>query len=547
MKHLRRILCLLLALVLCAGILPAAASATYGPVDTLSMACSLKAMGLFKGVSDTDFALDRAPTRAEALVMLLRLMGVAQEAAQYTGSHPFTDTADCAWADPYIAYAWDKGITKGYGTTFGGSDNADGRMYFTFVLRALGYSDADGDFSYSNPYTLARSIGIFPEGTYADNFMRGDVVLVSYAALTAKCKGSERTLAESLMAVGALSAHDYNLYFDPQAAARGWMKPAIADTVTLALDPDRLSRGIDTAGMVLKNYSNVFLLGDAMYEKYGFYPASLTSTAERLKTGAAAVAGQARVFVLGAPNRLGAVLSDDDFFRLSGSSATETEGNAQFYAMCGEGVYGVNIIDRLRLHNDENIFFRTDHHWTALGAYYAYTAWAEAAGFDPAPLSAFDREDRGSFYGSFYSAGYNYPAALRGHPDDLTVYVPRSDLSASYVDSGSRWTDSTVVYSYNNYGAFLLGDHQLVTITNNDIDDDSACVLVKDSYGNPFAVYLTQHYHTVYVVDYRHYQTMAGYLSFSQFVARKGVDDFIVLLPMSMQAYAAGPLAKYCW
>jgi len=427
-------------------------------------------------------------------------------------------------------------------TRFNGTGAANVNMYLTFVLRALGYSDAQGDFSYENPFDLSRALGLLPEGVDTQDFLRADVVLVSYAALSVCCKGSDSTLAGKLMGQGALSAHDYSRYFDPDAVARGGMKPAVADRALLALDPQRVSRGIDITGQTITNHSNVLVIGDTCYEKYGFYEAGPKSAAAQIRNGAAAVA--ARVFAIAAPNSLGTLLSYDDFFRLSGSSRTESQGADYLSEQCGDGVIGVNVIDRLRLHNDEYVFFRTDHHWTALGAYYAYTAWAEAAGFDPVPLSRFDAVKHKTMLGWYYSSYGNL--LMKANPDYVVAYVPRSDLSVTYVDAGGRWSDDKIVYDVDNYAAFLYGDHQLVTITNSDINDDSACVLVKDSYGNPFAVYLTQHYHTVYVVDYRHYKDMSGYLTFSQFASQKGVDDFIVLLPMSMQGAAASSLAKYC-
>jgi len=545
MKH-RKTLCLILALCLCVSLLPSSALAeTPGAPDPETFARSLKALGLFQGVSDTDFALDRAPTRAEALVMLLRLTGKANAAAHCESAHPFADTAECRWADPYIAYAWDQGLTKGADEShFLPNDPANANMYLTFVLRALGYSDAEGDFSYSDPFTLAGSLGLLPEGVDTASFLRADVALVSYAALSAPCKDSDRTLADSLLNLGAVTAEGLERFWDPEASARGGIRPEVEDRVILALDPDRVSKGIDITGLPVKNYSNVLVIGDTCYEKYSYYEAGPKSAAQRIRQGAEAVAGKARVFAIAAPNSFGVLLSYDDFFRLSGSAATESVAADYMSAQCGEGVYGVNVIDRLRLHNDEYVFFRTDHHWTALGAYYAYTAWAEAAGFDPVPLSRFDAVKHKTMLGWYYSSYGNL--LMKANPDYVVAYVPRSDLSVTYVDAGGRWSDDKIVYDVDNYAAFLYGDHQLVTITNSDINDDSACVLVKDSYGNPFAVYLTQHYHTVYVVDYRHYKDMSGYLTFSQFASQKGVDDFIVLLPMSMQGAAASSLAKYC-
>ena len=107
---LRSIIPIILALVLCLAItIPAAAADLTLAND---QATALKHLGLFKGVSDTNFELDRAPTRTEALVMLVRALGEEAAALEGDWSHPFTDVA--AWADPYVGYAYEKGLTKGY-------------------------------------------------------------------------------------------------------------------------------------------------------------------------------------------------------------------------------------------------------------------------------------------------------------------------------------------------------------------------------------------------------------------------------------------------
>ena len=119
------------------------------------LAISLKTLGLFKGVSDTDFALDRAPTRIEAIVMLIRTLGKEEEALSIERSHPFTDVP--SWADKYIGYAYETGLSKGVSSTSFGNGNASAANYLTFTLRALGYSDAGNeDFSWDNPYSLAK-------------------------------------------------------------------------------------------------------------------------------------------------------------------------------------------------------------------------------------------------------------------------------------------------------------------------------------------------------------------------------------------------------
>lgn len=186
-----------------------------------TLAADLKQLGLFKGVSDTDFALRRTPDRTEALVMLIRLLGKENEAMSGRWTHPFTDVP--SWADKYVGYAYQTGLTNGVGETlFGGSTAAGGYMYLTFVLRALGYSDADGlDFTWDDPYGLAQKTGILPQGTDTTNFWRADVVRVSYAALPAKLKNSDKALYERLIESGAFGREQYNTVYDPAALQGG--------------------------------------------------------------------------------------------------------------------------------------------------------------------------------------------------------------------------------------------------------------------------------------------------------------------------------------
>ncbi len=172
-----------------------------------SMAASLKSLNLFKGVSETEFDLDRAPTRVEALVMLIRTLGKENEVLNDTFWHPFKDVP--SWADRYVGYAYQTGLTNGISETEFGTGNASSAMYITFILRALNYSDKLGDFSWDNPYTLAQSIGILPDSVDINNFLRADVVSISYAALSAYIKQTSITLADHLVSAGVFSRELY--------------------------------------------------------------------------------------------------------------------------------------------------------------------------------------------------------------------------------------------------------------------------------------------------------------------------------------------------
>ncbi len=183
------------------------------------LATDLKALGLFKGVSDTNFDLNREPTRVEALVMLIRVLGKEAEALNSNCSHPFTDVP--AWADKYVGYAYENGLTKGTSATTFGTENANSKMYITFVLRALGYSDGtNGDFSYDNPYGLAKKVGLLPQFVDTEKFLRADVVTISYAALVAKINNSEVPLYLKLEEENVFSTADYIENYDHNAFGR---------------------------------------------------------------------------------------------------------------------------------------------------------------------------------------------------------------------------------------------------------------------------------------------------------------------------------------
>ncbi|WP_372996124.1 hypothetical protein [Lutispora sp.] len=165
-------------------------------------------LGLFQGVGTypdggINFDLARKPSRIEALVMLIRLLGKENEAKNSDWIHPFTDVPE--WADKYVGYAYEKGLTKGSSGSEFGTGTASVQMYLTFVLRALGYSDAPGgDFTWDAPERFAQGIRVLPEGVYMEDFCRADMVLISEAALSVKLKDSRDTLLDRLIEDGAV-------------------------------------------------------------------------------------------------------------------------------------------------------------------------------------------------------------------------------------------------------------------------------------------------------------------------------------------------------
>ncbi len=192
----KRMISLLLALLLVAGLVPAALAASQ---EAEQAAQELYARGLFLGVGPGEdgkplFELDRAMTRSEAVTMLVRLLGKETEAAAGGWSLPFEDVP--AWARNAVGYAYANGLTNGLSDTrFGGYGTVDAAQYTAFVLRALGYASGV-DFHWADTRAFASGLGlpVPAEGV----FTRADAVLLSRAALSLPLKGRSVTLGESL-------------------------------------------------------------------------------------------------------------------------------------------------------------------------------------------------------------------------------------------------------------------------------------------------------------------------------------------------------------
>lgn len=171
---------------------------------------SLHEMGLFQGTQN-GYDLDRTPTRAEAAVMLVRLLGKEAEAKTLTYTAPFTDLK--GWEKPYVQYLYSNGLANGTNrTTFNPTGKCTAQMYAVFLLRALGYSDT-ADFSYANAIETAREQSIYDTGIInVQNFLRDDAAAASYTVLSVSPKNSEGTLLDQLVSENAITEADAKRY-----------------------------------------------------------------------------------------------------------------------------------------------------------------------------------------------------------------------------------------------------------------------------------------------------------------------------------------------
>lgn len=181
--------------------------------DYGSMAAALDEMGLFRGAgARTGYNLEAGASRAEALVMFLRVLGLEDEALAYQGSCPFADVPAGHWAQRYVAYAQSKGLTAGTGPNrFSPDEDITCQQYGTFLLRALNYREGT-DFHYDTALSDLVSLGLFngseTASLSAGRFRRYQMVYLSYRALFGADQESGRLLMNRLVYDGSAETDD---------------------------------------------------------------------------------------------------------------------------------------------------------------------------------------------------------------------------------------------------------------------------------------------------------------------------------------------------
>lgn len=188
-------------------------SFTYSSAtDYNAMAAALKTLHLFQG-SFTGYGqgydLELAPTRLQALIMFIRVLGEENAALAWTGSSPFTDIAPGTQAAQYVGYAYERGYTNGFtATTFRPAQTITVNQYVEFMLRALGYSST-ATTDLSDALDRAWGSGVLTAGEAASlgggAFLRADLVYISYYALEARMSGTGLPLSDALQSKGVFT------------------------------------------------------------------------------------------------------------------------------------------------------------------------------------------------------------------------------------------------------------------------------------------------------------------------------------------------------
>ena len=174
-------------------------------------------------------------------------------------------------------------------------------------------------------------------------------------------------------------------------------------------------------------------------------------------------------------------------------------------ALMDDSINFVDVYSEIYDHRDEYLYFKSDHHWTQRGAYYAYRAFAESVGLEPADLDDFDYGIRNEAYsGSMYA--YTYDARVKNFVDIIEAFYPRKELTMTITTTaGSTLTyNSCIVDTNKTYVTFIAGDNPYTVINVPDNPQDKNVLVLKDSFGNAFIPFLCEHFGNIMVVDVRH-------------------------------------------
>ena len=269
-----------------------------------------------------------------------------------------------------------------------------------------------------------------------------------------------------------------------------------------------------------REFNGVYLCGHALISKVDPPRDGLE---EKNLSYVSRLAGKAEV-----PVYLGLIPSAAEIRREDLPKGAESWDQAAFIARAVEleGVEGVDFLTALSAHAGEDIFYRTDHHWTSLGAYYGYAALMESLGRGEEVLEreAFERlivPHSDEFQGTLYSqSGVHWLP-----PDTIEFWVPDEGFEVTSWREGAPQKaslyDLTKLQTKDKYSAFLGGNQPLCVIKNQ--EGTGKLLVIRDSYADSMAPFLALHFEEVHLLDPRYYRYSAA-----KYAQENGLDAIVV-------------------
>ena len=286
----------------------------------------------------------------------------------------------------------------------------------------------------------------------------------------------------------------------------------------------------------------IVVVGDAAYEQYTYVEDTALKYIKTVNGAAKKLNGVCDVYDMIIPTSIGVTFPDNK--KKEVDSSDQQKALTNFKSKLSDNVRFVSPYTELMRHRKQYIYFRTDHHWTQLGAYYGYRSFCKTKGLTPNKLGDYQKESSGEFLGSFYKDTGNLETLRK---DVLKNFYPlhNDSISLEYTDDNGEMVTGKVVQNGRNfstglkYCVFLEGDNSYSIIKNRAISDGSSCIIVKESFANALIPFLADHYQRIYVVDYRYWDG-----NIVELAKEKSVDDVIFInnISMTRNSYLVGKM-----
>lgn len=214
--------------------------------------------------------------------------------------------------------------------------------------------------------------------------------------------------------------------------------------------------------------------------------------------------------------------------------ASQDECFKSIESRLNENIRTINLCSVYAKHTEENIFLRTDHHWTALGAYYAARTFAEAAQVPFVDISEYEKRTNEGYVGTLYA--FSGDSRLLNDAEDFDYYIPNTSYSTYYYDQSFNFSHQGKIFmdvsTSNSYLMFICGDNYIVKV-DTAVNNGRKLLVIKDSYGNAEIPFYTGSFETIYVADVRYMER-----NLVNFIEDLGITD--VLFTMSAYSVVGG-------
>ncbi len=292
----------------------------------------------------------------------------------------------------------------------------------------------------------------------------------------------------------------------------------------LTFSNPQISYDKEIEGYYSPGNSAVYIYDNAAYELFSGTEESAQDYADCISEFKASLGENVKVYNMVIPNHIEFGIPRQYLSDAGIQSNSQSENIKSIYSSYSEDVIAINCYNELSSHCDEYIYFDTDHHWTGLGAYYAYKAFCEQTNQSVLDLSKCTENTIDGYEGSLlYCDGslYNYLDTVHYWTFPYNTYAMRTESSGDIPYETTIYYEGATAGPYT-YGAFIWGDCSLFVEHNEDIQNDKKIAVVKESYGNAFVPYLTANYEEVHVIDFRYFDG-----SLKSYCEENGIEEVL--------------------